>query len=55
MTKKIISKIGNKRLPDIDMMEFIQLDEIKEFDLDKHYESTLCDDEEDETPVLRRG
>ena len=55
MTKKIISKIGDKRLPDVDMMEFIQIDDIKEFDLDKNFpdvERTIESAPEEEIDVF---
>lgn len=42
--KKIISRIGDKPKNDVDMMEFMQLDEIREFDLDKHAETISQDD-----------
>ena len=38
MIKKVISKVGKRHRPEIDMMEFIQIDSIREFDLDKHCE-----------------
>ena len=36
MNKKIISKVGKRHRPEIDMMEYIQIEETREFDLDKH-------------------
>ena len=35
MNKKIISKVGKRHRPEIDMMEFMQLESIREFDLDR--------------------
>ena len=36
MNKRVVSKVGKRNKPEIDMMEFIQIDSIREFDLDKH-------------------
>lgn len=44
MNKRIISKVGKRHRPDIDMMEFMQTTENQEFDLDKHCESLSQDD-----------
>ena len=41
MIKKVISKVGKRHRPEIDMMEFMQIEEIKEFDLDKHSRKPL--------------
>jgi len=35
MNKRVVSKVGKRHRPEIDMMEFIQIDEIMEFDLDR--------------------
>ena len=35
MNKKVVSKVGKRNRPEIDMMEFIQIDDIMEFDLDR--------------------
>ena len=35
MNKKVVSKVGKRHKPEIDMMEFIQVDDIMEFDLDR--------------------
>jgi len=35
MSKKIISKVGKRHRPEIDMMEYMQNEELNEFDLDK--------------------
>ena len=42
MSKKIISKVGKRHRPEIDMMEYIQTTENQEFDLDKDYIFTTC-------------
>ena len=44
MNKKIISKVGKRHRPEIDMMEYIQTQETIEFDLDKHYDSLSQND-----------
>lgn len=36
MNKRIISKVGKRNRPEIDMMEYMQTQETIEFDLDKH-------------------
>jgi len=41
MNKKIISKVGKRHRPEIDMMEYIQVTENQEFDLDKHTEKPV--------------
>ena len=35
MNKRVVSKVGKRNKPEIDMMEFIQIDDIMEFDLDR--------------------
>jgi 5'(3')-deoxyribonucleotidase len=35
MNKRVISKVGKRNRPDIDMMEYIQTTESQEFDLDR--------------------
>ena len=35
MNKRIISKVGKRHRPEIDIMEKIQIDDIIEFDLDR--------------------
>lgn len=37
MNKRIISKVGKRHRPDIDMMEFMQIEEMREFDLDRNF------------------
>ena len=41
MNKKIISKVGKRHRPEIDMMEYIQIEETREFDLDKYTEKPV--------------
>lgn len=38
MNRRIISKVGKRQRPEIDMMEYMQTEETIEFDLDKHVE-----------------
>ena len=35
MNKRIISKVGKRHIPEIDMIEYMQTDELLEFDLDR--------------------
>ncbi len=36
MNKRVISKVGKRQRPEIDMMEYIQLDDVAEFNLDAY-------------------
>jgi len=41
MNKKIISKVGKRHRPEIDIMKNIKIEETREFDLDKHMEKPV--------------
>lgn len=61
MNKKIISKVGKRHRPEIDMMEYIQLGEVREFDLDKHkpkkitFEERMMDYADPSNPVKKNS